>query len=96
MDYWIIGVLSYDLLSPSLSIPLSPRLFLLTLSPHSNGYIRASLTAECTAVTFSIRLPDNVKISLAIDLFSDFDQGLWANDCTKPTSFASLLINFDF
>jgi len=93
LDYWNIGLVIYYL--PRSRSPLPPHLSFLTLSPYLNGHIRTGLAAECTSSTFPIRLPDDVEISLAIDLSSDFNQSLWTDDCAKPTSFASLLINFD-
>jgi len=82
----------YIFLSPYFPIPLS---VFPTLSPNSDGYVRAGLAAECASGAFSICFPDDVKISLAIDFFPNLDQGLGADDRAKPTSFASLLIDLN-
>lgn len=92
MECWITGILGNNLLSQSL--PISHFLICLR-SPYSNGHVRAGLAAERTSRALSVPLPDNIKISLPIDFFSNLDQGFWAGDRAKPTSLASFLIDFD-
>jgi hypothetical protein len=43
----------------------------------------------------SIRVPNNVKVSLTINFFPELHQGLRAGNRTEPASLASLAINFN-
>ena len=77
----------------SLYLPISSSIF--SIPPHSNGDIRANLSAKSAAGACLRCLPDDVKISLAINLVSNPDQTLGTGDRTESASLAPLLINFN-
>jgi len=101
LEYWNFGLIIYhrgDLGSPPLfqysNIFLSSYLF--GIPPDSDGDIWTYFPADRTPCALSIRIPDYVKIPLAIDFFPNLHQGFWAGDRTEPTSLTTLLVNFNF
>ena len=65
-----------------------------TLSPNSNGYIRADLSTDGATRACIIILTNDKEISLAINLLSNPNQLFGTGDRTEPASLASLSINF--
>jgi hypothetical protein len=65
-----------------------------TLSPNSNGYIRADFSTHGAACACIIILTNDKEISLAINLLSNPNQLFGTGDRTEPASLASLSINF--
>jgi hypothetical protein len=83
-------LLSLMTLSRCLTIP-RPSL----LPPHSDGDIRTDLSAKSTARAFLRCLPNDMKISLAINLLSNPDQTFRTGNRAEPAPLTALLINFN-
>lgn len=75
--------------------PVSPYPHLSSLPPYPNGDIRTDLPANSASRALSIRVPNNVKVSLTIDFFPELHQGLRAGNHTEPAPLAPLAINFN-
>lgn len=67
-----------------------------SIPPHSDGDIRTSLPTEGASRALSVCLPNHVKISLTINLFSGPDQRFRAGNRTESAPLASLAINLYF
>lgn len=88
-------------LSPYLPIPPSPDLSFISpnlsfIPPDLNGHIRTDLSADRTTRAGAVIVPDDEKVALTVDLFSDPYQLLRAGDGAECAPFASLFVNFDF
>ena len=66
-----------------------------TSLPYHDGYVRADLPAERAPSAGLFSFPGCIKISLAVNLFSDFEKLLRTGDRAEPTPLASLPVNFD-
>ncbi len=66
-----------------------------TLLPDPDGDIRTDLPTNSAAGAGPLIIPVDVEISLPVDLLPDPDQSFRAGNRTKPTSFATLTVNFD-
>ncbi len=66
-----------------------------TLLPDPDGDIRTDLPADGAAGAGPLIVPANIEVSLPVDFLPGPDQSFRAGNRTKPTSFATLTVDFD-
>jgi len=81
--------------APYLRVTGGTPLLLLVL-PYLDGYIRADLSADRTARAGAVVVPDDIEVSLTVDLLSDPDLFLWARDSAECAPLTTFFVNFDF
>ena len=86
-----------------LDLPIPPSPYLSFISPHLffvlpdlNGHVRTDLSADRTTRAGAVVVPDDIEVSLTVDLLSDSDQLLRTGNGAECAPFTSLFVNLDF